>query len=62
MNYRLAQAYLGLSEFEAAKRTVERGLEITPGDATFTSLQSVIVSKEAAFKNKEKAMYTRMFN
>ncbi|KAG0218328.1 cytochrome P450 monooxygenase 9 [Mortierella sp. GBA43] len=62
VTYRLAQAYLGLSEFDDAKQTIQRGLEIAPGDASFTSLQAAIVSKEATFKNKEKAMYSRMFN
>ncbi|KAK3805882.1 MAG: hypothetical protein J3Q66DRAFT_359904 [Benniella sp.] len=61
VNYRLAQAYLGLSEFKLAKETVQHGLELAPGDAAFTSLQSVIVAKEAEFKKKEKDMYSKMF-
>ncbi|KAG0001377.1 cytochrome P450 monooxygenase 9 [Modicella reniformis] len=61
VTYRLAQAYLGQSEFENAKKTIQRGLEIAPGDASFTSLQSAITTKEAAFKKKEKAMYSKMF-
>lgn len=61
VNYRLAQAYLGLSEFKLAKETVQHGLEIAPDDAAFTSLQSVIVAKEAEFKKKEKDMYSKMF-
>ncbi|KAG0004045.1 cytochrome P450 monooxygenase 9 [Entomortierella chlamydospora] len=62
VTYRLAQAYLGMSEFEDAKKTAQRGLEIAPGDATFTSLLSVISSKQAAFKKKEKAAYSKMFS
>ncbi|KAI8605016.1 hypothetical protein EDD21DRAFT_316941 [Dissophora ornata] len=62
VTYRLAQAYLGLSEFEDAKKTAQRGLEIAPGDATFTSLLSSISSKQAAFKKKEKAAYSKMFS
>lgn len=62
VTYRLAQAYLGLSEFEDAKKTAQRGLEIAPGDATFTSLLNVIASKQAAFKKKEKAAYSKMFS
>ncbi|KAF9543868.1 hypothetical protein EC957_000402 [Mortierella hygrophila] len=62
VTYRLAQAYLGLSEFEDAKKIAQRGLEIAPGDATFTSLLNVIASKQTAFKKKEKAAYSKMFN
>ncbi|KAI1319156.1 cytochrome P450 monooxygenase 9 [Mortierella claussenii] len=62
VTYRLAQAYLGLSEFEDAKRIAQRGLEIAPGDATFTSLLTAINSKQQAFKKKEKAAYSKMFS
>ncbi|KAG0364348.1 hypothetical protein BC939DRAFT_444643 [Gamsiella multidivaricata] len=62
VTYRLAQAYLGLSEFEDAKKVAQRGLEIAPGDATFTSLLSSISAKQAAFKKKEKAAYSKMFS
>ncbi|KAF9358612.1 cytochrome P450 monooxygenase 9 [Mortierella sp. AD094] len=62
VTYRLAQAYLGMSEFDDAKKIAQRGLEIAPGDATFTSLLSVISSKQAAFKKKEKAAYSKMFS
>ncbi|KAF9188170.1 hypothetical protein BGZ51_000815 [Haplosporangium sp. Z 767] len=62
VTYRLAQAYLGLSEFEDAKKIAQRGLEIAPGDATFTNLLSVINAKQTAFKKKEKAAYSKMFS
>ncbi|KAF9901844.1 cytochrome P450 monooxygenase 9 [Lobosporangium transversale] len=62
VTYRLAQAYLGLSEFEDAKKYAQRGLDLAPGDTTFTSLLSVISSKQAAFKKKEKAAYSKMFS
>lgn len=60
--YRLSQAYLGLSEFEEAKKTAQAGLEVAPGDATFTSLLSVINSKQAAFKKQQQAAYSKMFS
>ncbi|KAG0307633.1 cytochrome P450 monooxygenase 9 [Dissophora globulifera] len=62
VTYRLAQAYLGLSEFEDAKKTALHGLEIAPADATFNSLLSVINAKQLAFKKKEKAAYSKMFS
>ncbi|KAG0329024.1 hypothetical protein BGZ99_003654 [Dissophora globulifera] len=62
VTYRLAQAYLGLSEFEDAKKTALHGLEIAPVDATFSSLLSTISAKQAAFKKKEKAAYSKMFS
>ncbi|KAF9104732.1 cytochrome P450 monooxygenase 9 [Mortierella sp. AM989] len=62
VTYRLAQAYLGMGEFDDAKKTAQRGLDIAPGDTTFTSLLSVISSKQAAFKKKEKAAYSKMFS
>ncbi|KAF9919450.1 hypothetical protein FBU30_011017 [Linnemannia zychae] len=60
--YRLAQAYLGMSEFEDAKKVAQRGLEVAPADATFTNQLKVIAAKQAAFKNKEKAAYSKMFS
>ncbi|KAF9392663.1 cytochrome P450 monooxygenase 9 [Podila verticillata] len=60
--YRLSQAYLGLSEFEEAKKTAQTGLEVAPGDATFTSLLSVINAKQAAFKKQQQAAYSKMFS
>ncbi|KAF9578379.1 hypothetical protein BGW38_005853, partial [Lunasporangiospora selenospora] len=62
VTFRLAQAYLGLSEFADAQKAAQRGLGISPGDAAFTSLLSVISSKEAAYKKKERAAYSKMFN
>ncbi|KAG0349355.1 cytochrome P450 monooxygenase 9 [Podila humilis] len=60
--YRQAQAYLGLSEFEEAKEAAQSGLAVAPGDATFTSLLSVISTKQAAFKKQQQAAYSKMFS
>ena len=60
--FRLAQAYLGLQEFDDAKKTAQQGLELAPDDATFASLLTVINSKRAAYIKKEKATYSKMFS
>ncbi|KAG0046278.1 hypothetical protein BGZ83_008536 [Gryganskiella cystojenkinii] len=60
--YRMAQAYLGLQEFDDAKKTAQKGLDLAPNDATFTSLLTVISSKRAAYIKKEKATYSKMFS
>ncbi|KAF9413036.1 cytochrome P450 monooxygenase 9 [Podila epigama] len=60
--YRLSQAYLGLGEYNEARKIAQEGIEISSGDATFTSLLTLINSKEAAFKKQEKAAYSRMFS
>jgi len=61
--YRLAQAHLGMSEYDEAKKTAQRGLEIAPeGDTTFASLLTVIQSKRAAYMKKQKATYSKMFS
>ncbi|KAG0245466.1 cytochrome P450 monooxygenase 9 [Actinomortierella wolfii] len=59
--YRLAQGYLGISEFEQAREMVKKGQEIAPEDASFKSVLSSIAAKEAAYRKKEKETYQKMF-
>jgi molecular chaperone DnaK (HSP70) len=59
--FRRGQAYNGMNEFPAAKRDLERALELSGGDAGVKAELDFMLQKEAAQTAKEKKMYAKMF-
>ncbi len=61
VHYRLAQAHVGLKDFEAAVAVLKRAAEIFPEDAAVKSLLAAVKKRVVAAQKKEAQKYSKMF-
>ncbi|KAJ3037879.1 hypothetical protein HDU99_010370 [Rhizoclosmatium hyalinum] len=59
--YRMGQAYSGLAMFDKAEEVLKQALEVAPKDAAVLQELASLSVKAKDLKDKEKAVYARMF-
>ncbi|KAJ3289366.1 cytochrome P450 monooxygenase 9 [Rhizoclosmatium sp. JEL0117] len=59
--YRMGQAYSGLAMFDKAEEVLKQALEVAPKDAAVLQELASLSVKAKDLKDKEKAVYSRMF-